>query len=104
MGKLYKFKKRYLDKLSPSYQSTRALVGKDTMNDIVETTHPLGEQAEAAYDANKAAEKALKEAEAEPVIPMPDEEEIARVKRRRTARRGGGRSSTVLSDSDSLGG
>ena len=104
MGALYKTKKKYLDKLSPMGTTTRAILGKDKYEELNSTVHPLGEQAEAAYDAKKAAEKALTEAEDAPVIPMPDEEEIARVKRRRTARRGGGRSSTVLSDSDSLGG
>jgi hypothetical protein len=48
---------------------------------------------------SKASEKALQDAEEdpEPVIPLPDEEELARVTRRlREARRTGGRSSTVL--------
>lgn len=86
MGKLHKEAK----KLNLSYH----VLDKDTF----EATHPLGTQAEAAYDAKKASEKALKEAEEAPVIPMPDEEEIARVRRRRSARRGGGRESTVLTD------
>ena len=38
-----------------------------------------------------------------PVIPLPDEEEIKRQKRRSAAQRGGGRASTVFSESDRLG-
>lgn len=40
----------------------------------------------------------------EVVIPLPDEDELERVRRRRAAKRAGGRSSTVLSDDDGLGG
>jgi hypothetical protein len=42
----------------------------------------------------------------EPVIPMADEEEIRRNKRRGTAARGGGRAATILTggDQDRLGG
>lgn len=98
MGKLHKTVKKY----SLGSRAAQAIIGKDTY----ESLHPLGEQAEAAYDAKKASAKALKEAETNPppVIPLPDEEEIARARRRRNARRGGGRASTILSDSDRLGG
>ena len=50
--------------------------------------------------------KAMEDQEQEPVIPLPDEEEIRRSKRRGTAARGGGRASTVLTggDKDRLGG
>jgi hypothetical protein len=106
MGKLYKFKKKYLDKLSPMGSTTRAIIGDKKMDQIDETVHPLGEQAETAYDAAEASKKALTDAKENPppVIPLPDEEELARVKRRRNARRGGGRASTVLSDDSRLGG
>lgn len=96
MGKLHKAVKKY----SLGSRVAQGIIGKENYESI----HPLGEQAEAAYDAKKASEKALADAENEPVQVMPDEEEIARVKRRRSARRGGGRSATVLSDADSLGG
>lgn len=39
----------------------------------------------------------------EPVMPMADEEEIKRNKRRTTSARGGGRASTIFTDSDRLG-
>jgi hypothetical protein len=106
MGKLYKLKKNYLDKLSPMGSTTRAILGDKKMDEITETTHPLGVQAETAYDAKRASEKALKDAEEnpEPVVPLPDEEELDRVRRRRNARRSGGRASTVLSDDSRLGG
>lgn len=38
-----------------------------------------------------------------PVIPLPDEEEIKRQKRRSASMRGGGRASTVFTESDRLG-
>jgi len=46
------------------------------------------------------------EGQDEPVIPMPDEDEIKRSKRRGTAARSGGRASTILTggDQDRLGG
>lgn len=44
----------------------------------------------------------VKTAEEEPAIPLADEEELARVRRRQ--RRSGGRSSTVLTDDERLGG
>ena len=40
---------------------------------------------------------------AEPAIPMADEEEIKRQKRRTASARGGGRASTIFTDSDRLG-
>lgn len=39
----------------------------------------------------------------EPVMPMADEEEIKRNKRRNASARGGGRASTIFTDSDRLG-
>lgn len=98
MGRLHKNVRKY----SLGQKAGDAILGKQTMDDI----HVLGSQVEGAYDARKASEKALKEAEEnpEPVVPLPDEEAIDRVKRRRNARRGGGRASTVLTDDSRLGG
>jgi hypothetical protein len=96
MGKLHKKIKKY----SPMAQIEQKVLGKDTYDQL----HPLGTQAESAYDAKVESEQALKDVEAEPVIPMADEEEIERARRRRSARRGGGRASTVLSDDNRLGG
>jgi hypothetical protein len=39
----------------------------------------------------------------EPVMPMADEEEIKRNKRRTASARGGGRASTIFTDGDRLG-
>lgn len=92
MGKLHKT----LKQLSPVYHLD---------HEVYDELHPMGTQAETAYDAKVASEKALKEAENQPTIPLPDEEELARVRRRENARRrGSGRSSTVYGDSDSMGG
>lgn len=98
MGRLHKNVRKY----SLGQKAGDAILGKDTMDDI----HVMGSQVENAYDTKKAAEKALKDAEEnpEPVVPLPDEDEIERVRRRRNARRGGGRASTVLTDDSRLGG
>lgn len=90
MGKLHKS----LKKISPIYQLDR---------DTFDQMHPLGTQMETAYDAQQAAEKALKEAQDQPVIPAPDEEELARSRRRNNAKRRGSTASNVP-DSDRLGG
>jgi hypothetical protein len=96
MGSLHK----KLKKFSPGARLEREVMGDKTFDQL----HPLGTQAESAYDAAKASEQALKEVENQPVIPLADEDELERVRRRRNARRGGGRSSTVLTDDDKLGG
>lgn len=41
--------------------------------------------------------------EEDPVMPMADEDEIKRSKRRSASARGGGRASTIFTDSDRLG-
>ena len=91
MGKLHKS----LKKLDPLYYAD-----KKSWDQL----HPLGTQAETAYDAAEASKKALKEAKDEPVIPMADEDALERERRRRNARRTGGRAATVLSDENRLGG
>lgn len=94
MGKLHK----NLKKISPIYQ-----LDKDTFDQM----HPLGTQAEAAYDATKAAEKALKDAEdptKNPVIPVADEEELARQRRRARASRRGSSQSNIYTSDERLGG
>lgn len=93
MGKLHKIAKKF----DASYY----LLDKDTFNSV----HPLGTQAETAYDQAKAAEKAAKAAESEPVIPLPDEDAINRDARRRAAKRTGtGRASTFMSSDYGFGG
>jgi hypothetical protein len=94
MGKLHKTLKKY----SPGARLERETLGDKTFDQL----HPLGTQTEAAYDAAKASEKALAEAEA--VIPIPDEEELARQRRRANARRRGSSSSNVYTEDDRLGG
>jgi hypothetical protein len=79
-------------------------VDKETFDEF----HPMGTQAEGAYDLKKEQEKALKDLEANPskdVIPMADEEELERARRRRGARmRGAGRASTALAQEEGFGG
>lgn len=68
----------------------------------------LGEMARRSSSASSVVRSVFsniieKKANLPPVIPMPDEEEIKRVQRRRNARRTGGRSSTVLTSGDYAG-
>lgn len=99
MGSLHKKIKKY----SPMANIERSVLGKETFDQL----HPLGTQAEVAYDTAKASKKALKDAQdptKNPVIPLPDEEALERERRRRAAKRTGGRASTVLTDEDRMGG
>jgi hypothetical protein len=86
-------------KTDPSQLAVRKVVGDKNYD----TLSPFGAQMEAQYDATKAAEKAADEEASKPVVPLPDEEELARINRRKNSRRGGGRASTVLSSEDRLG-
>ena len=94
MGKMRKLWK----KTDPSQLLIRKTVGDKAYDQL----SPLGAQMEAQQDAADRAEKAAQEAANEKPIPLPDEEELARVRRRQNSRRGG-RASTVLSESDRLG-
>ena len=95
MGGFHKKVKKY----SLSQRLTRSVLGDKTYDQA----HFLGTSMEKQYDATKAAERAAKAAANEPVIPLPDEEELARIRRRKN--RGGGRAATVLtSDEERLGG
>jgi hypothetical protein len=93
MGKLRKVWK----KTDPSQLLIRKTLGDKTYDDL----SPMGASMEQQYDAAKAAEAAAEEEENKEAIPLPDEEELARIRRRKT-RRGTGRDSTVLSQ-DSFG-
>lgn len=76
----------------------RGVVGEKTFNQA----HFIGSSMEKQYDATKATEAAAKAVANEPAIPLPDEEELARIRRRKG--RGGGRAATVLTDDERLGG
>jgi len=97
MGSLHKKVKKGL-----AGSVIRGIVGDKTFDQF----HPLGTSMEKQYDATKAAEKAAKDAANQPAIPMPDEEELRRKRRKANAARSGGRASTILTggDSDQLGG
>lgn len=90
MGKLHKTTKKY--------SIGRRVIGEKTFDDI----HPIGASMEKQYDATKAAERQAAAIANESAIPLPDEEELARQRRRKG--RGGGRASTVLTDDEKLGG
>jgi hypothetical protein len=86
MAKLHKFVGKSLGS-----QAYKGLVGKKTYDEL----HPLG----------TALVKAETPEQPAPVVPMPDEEDIKRAKRRKTAAQlqRSGRQSTILTDSDRLG-
>lgn len=103
MGKIYKTVRKH-KWLSPAGLAAEA--GGDKLFD---TMHPLGTQAEAQYDATKAAEKALADAQdpenpANKVIPIADEEELAKQRRRARASRRGSTSSNIYTSDERLGG
>ncbi len=98
MGKIYK-KVRKHKWLSPA-----GLAAEAGGNEMFDTMHPLGTQAEAQYDATEAAKQTLKEVEEAPVIPIADEEELAKQRRRRNASRRGSSSSNIYTSDERLGG
>ena len=93
MGRLHKTVKKGL-----AGRAIRGIVGEKTFDQA----HFLGSSLEKQYDATKAAERQAAAIANEPAIPLPDEEELARQRRR--TRRSGGRASTVLTDDERLGG
>lgn len=82
-----------------------AKAANDAHEENFDAVHPLGTEMERTYDARKEAEAAAAAEEAKPAIPMPDEERLARARRRASQRRRGyGRESTLLgSDQETLG-
>lgn len=98
MGKLY----QNMRNVSIKGKADRAVLGDKNYDSV----HFLGAPMMKARQATKAAEKAAKQAQIDadkPAIPLPDEEELARLRRRRGS--GGGRAATVLTDdSEKLGG
>lgn len=89
MAKLIKSHSKY----TLSGNALRAAVGQKTYDEI----HPVGTSIVRQEEAAKAAEQAVQDEKAKPVIPLPDEEELARQRRRQALRRSG-RDSTVLTD------
>lgn len=88
-----------LVKKTTGERALQAVVGEKTYDQL----HPIGTSMVQQDDAAKAAEEAASDAAAQPAIPLPDEEELARIRRRRAARRTGGRDSTVLTGDDTFG-
>jgi len=78
----------------------RGVVGDKTFDEA----HPLGTSTVEAYDARKDAERAATAAANEPVMPIADEDELRRSKKKMLSRRNRGRASTILgNDSETLG-
>jgi hypothetical protein len=84
-------------KTDPSQLLIRKAVGDKNYDQL----SPYGASMEMQYDAAKAAQKQAEEIEQKDAIPLPDEEELARIRRRRA--RSGGRDSTTLSGRETLG-
>lgn len=81
-------------------RALRGIVGDNAFDQA----HFLGTAAVNQRDATKAAERAAKAAADEPIMPLADEEELQRAKKKSLARRNRGRASTILStDSETLG-
>lgn len=95
MSKLYRSHSKY----TISGNALKAAVGKKTYDEM----HPIGAGIEKQEQAADAAEQAAADAAGKPAIPLPDEEELARIRRRRAARRTGGRDSTILAGEDTFG-
>ena len=94
MANIHRFASRSL-----SQTAIRRVVGQDTYNQF----HPIGTALVQQDNAAKAAEQAATDAANQPAIPLPDEEQLARIRRRR-AQRYSGRDSTVLTGaSDTFG-
>lgn len=94
MGKLHSNVKKGL-----AGRAIRGIVGDKTFDQA----HFLGTAAVKQRDATKAAERATREAENQPVMPLADEEELVRAKKKGLGRRNRGRASTILTDSETLG-
>lgn len=96
MGKLHSNIKKY----SLAERAARSVVGEKTYDQL----HPLGTSLVKQRNATKAAERAATDAANEPVMPIADDEELQRSKRKALSRRNRGRASTILaSDSETLG-
>lgn len=78
----------------------RGIVGDKTFDQF----HPLGTSAVNARNARKAAESAATAAANEPIMPIADEEALARARKKKLTRGNSGRASTILAqDSETLG-
>ncbi len=95
MAKLHRQVKKY----SVGERVQQAALGDETYNQL----HPIGTSMVQQEDAAKAAEAAAATEASKPAIPLPDEEELARIRRRRAARRTGGRDSTILAGDETFG-
>lgn len=89
-----------ISKYSLSQQANKKIFGKKAYD----TAHFMGTNAVKQRDATMAAERAKTDAENAPVMPIADDEELQRAKRKGLSRRNRGRASTILgSDAETLG-
>lgn len=95
MANLHKYLKRH----SIAEQAAQKVLGEKTYDAVHFIGTPAVQQQQAKQDAKNAADAAANR----PVLPLPDEEELARQARRRNSARGGGRASTIFTQGDQLG-
>lgn len=90
-----------IQKYDLSQKLTKKVIGKKAYD----TAHFMGTMAVKQRDAARAAERAKNEIENAPVMPIADDEELQRNKRKNLSRRNRGRASTILSggDAETLG-
>jgi hypothetical protein len=75
-----------------------------TGDKLFDQAHFLGTAAVKQRDATKAAERAATDAANEPIMPIADDDELQRSKRKMLSRRNRGRASTILAnDAETLG-
>jgi hypothetical protein len=104
MARLHKTVTKFSNKYDLGRLAGQAVVGKDRERKLYDQGHFIGHSVEKSYDATKAAEKFAQGVQDEPVMPLPDDELLARAKKKGLARRNRGRASTILgSDAETLG-
>lgn len=105
MAKLHSNIKKLVTKTDLIQVAHRKIVGEEKYDKTYDKFHPLGTQAVEAREAKKAAEQELADVQEEKVMPIADDEELTRAKRKALARRQSlGRSSTILGGaSETLG-
>ena len=87
--------------MSGLHRSAKKIIPKETVDPINKKV--MDENISTHESLNRRMNPEMPTGEDEPVMPMADEEEVKRNKRRTASSRGGGRASTIFTDSDRLG-
>lgn len=106
MAKLASNIKNVVKKTDVAQIAQRKIIGDDKYNQVYDSAHFLTTPMIQARQATKDAENAANAIKDEPVMPVPDDELLARNKKKALARSNRGRASTILggsSDAETLG-